>query len=154
MRFHDAINGLFFILLGLAVLVISNGFPQMPGQQIGPSSFPTLIGGGMMLGGAIVLALSFRHKFAAMPWLTLDPGWRNPKHLACALFCLVGSLVLGILFEQIGFPLGALVLCFGIYALSGLIKPTLFVATAVFVAVVALVMTKFLYVPLPMGGWL
>lgn len=153
MRFHDAINGLFFFLLGLAVLIISSGFPQMPGQQIGPASFPKVIGIGMMIGGAIILGLSFRRKlFTSL--VAVDPGWFSPEHLACVLFCLLGSLFLAWQFELIGFPVGAVVLCIGIYALSGLTKPGLFLATVAFVAVVALVMTKLLYVPLPMGAWL
>jgi len=153
MRFHDAINGLFFLILGLAVLMISSGFPQMPGQQIGPASFPKVIGVGMMVGGAIVLVFSFRHKLSTS-LAVVDPGWFKPKHLACVLFCLLGSLLLALRFESIGFPLGAVVLCAGIYVLSGLTKPVLFLATVAFVAIVAFVMTRLLYVPLPMGGWL
>lgn len=153
MRLHDAISGLFFLVLGLAVLLVSRHFPMMPGQAIGPSSLPTLIGSGMMLGGAIVVAQAVR---GAQPPLlvTLDPGWRKPMHLACVAFCLFGSLLLAIMFEEIGLPLGALVLCSGIYLLSGLRKPMLFVTLIVFIAVLTLVMTRLLYVPLPLGSWL
>lgn len=153
MRLHDAISGLFFMALGLGVLLMARHFPQMPGQEIGPSTFPTLIGIGMMLGGAIVAAMSPRrlHKRALV---TLDPGWQHPLHLASVAFCLLGTLVLSIWFEEIGFPLAALVMCTGMYLLSGLRKPLIFVMAAVFVAVVAFVMTRMLYVPLPMGSWL
>lgn len=153
MRLHDVISGFFFMALGLAVLLMARNFPQMPGQEIGPSTFPTLIGTCMMLGGAIVAAISLR-RLRKSALVTLDPGWRHPLHLASVGFCLLGTLVLSIWFEEIGFPLAALVMCTGMYLLSGLRKPLVFVMAAGFVAIVAFVMTRMLYVPLPMGSWL
>jgi len=153
MRFHDAINGLFFILLGLAVLLVSSSFPTMPGQDIGPSSFPTIIGAGLMVGGAIIGVIGLRQT-QPKKLVTLAPGWRQPMHLATVAFCILGSLLLAINFESIGFPLGALVMCTGIYLLSGLRRPMPFAIVLVFIAVLTLVMTRLLYVPLPMGSFL
>lgn len=153
MRFHDAINGFFFILLGLVVLLVSRTFPMMAGQEIGPASFPTVIGASLMIGGAMIGAIGLRHA-QPMKLVTLDPGWRQPMHLATVAFCILGSLLLAINFEVIGFPIGALVLCTGILLLSGLRKPMLFVVVLVFIAVLTLVMTRLLYVPLPMGRFL
>ena len=153
MRLHDAIGGLFFMALGMAVLLVARNFPDMAGQAIGPSTFPTLIGAGMVLGGAIVGGSALRHA-RRHPLVILDPGWRQRTHVLCVAFSILGSLFFAIGFESIGFPLGALVLCVGIYLMSGLRRPMLLVMAASFVAVVTLVMTRFLGVPLPMGGWL
>jgi putative tricarboxylic transport membrane protein len=153
MKLHDAINGLIFMALGLAVLLIARSFPQMPGQDISPASFPNVIGAGMLVGGGIVAALAWRRP-RARNLVALEPGWRQPLHLACVAFFLLGSLVFAIWFETIGFPLGALTLCTGIFLLSGLRKPMLFAMAVAFIALITLVMTRFLSVPLPMGSWL
>lgn len=153
MRLHDTIVGLLFVALGLAVLLVARTFPMMPGQDIGPATFPKLIGAGMALGGAVVAGLGlWRTRSAAI--LALDPGWRKPPRLACVAFCLLGGLGFALWFEEIGFPLGALVMCTGLLLLSGQRKPWIFAMAAAFVAVVMLVMTRLLSVPLPMGAWL
>lgn len=53
----DFLLGLAFMAAGAIVYVVAQGFPTMPTLQYGPSLFPSLIGGGFMLGG-LVLAIS------------------------------------------------------------------------------------------------
>lgn len=153
MRMHDAITGLFFACLGLAVLLTAQTFPVMPGQNIGPSTFPSVIGVAMMLGGAVVVVMALRRR-RSDPLAALDPGWRQAPRLASVAFCLFGTLILAVWFESIGFPLGAIAMCFGLFALSGIRRPLPYVMAIGFVAVVTVVMTRILGVPLPMGAWL
>lgn len=42
---------LFLILVGIAVIVLSTHFPKMDDGQPGPSLFPQVLAGGMILGG-------------------------------------------------------------------------------------------------------
>ena len=43
MKFNDALLGIVFLALSVAVLVTLQGFPKIPGQSIGPGAFPGLI---------------------------------------------------------------------------------------------------------------
>lgn len=153
MRIHDVITGLFFVCLGLAVWLTAQTFPMMPGQNIGPSTFPTAIGIAMVLGGAALVAMAMLRR-SSDALVVMEPGWRQAPRLASVAFCLLGSLALATWFESIGFPLGAIAMCFGLFALTGIRKPMLYVVAAVFVAVLTVVMTRVLGVPLPMGVWL
>ncbi len=150
MRFHDVINGLFFILLGSAVVITALQFPQMPGQSIGPSTFPVVIGSGMIIGGTIIFISEIVRK-VHKKLVCLDSGWREPIHLAAVLYCLLGTFLFGVIFEKVGFPIGAAVLCLGLLLLSGYKKPQMLIMALGFVCAVTVIMTKFLYVPLPMG---
>ena len=53
----DFMLGLAFMAAGAIVYVVAQGFPTMPSLQYGPSLFPSLIGGGFMIGG-LILAIS------------------------------------------------------------------------------------------------
>ena len=43
MKIHDAFFGFFFLALGALVLFAIRGYPNIPGQPVGPSLFPGLI---------------------------------------------------------------------------------------------------------------
>jgi hypothetical protein len=42
MKIHDTLFGLFFLALGALVLFAVKGFPNIPGQPVGPALFPKL----------------------------------------------------------------------------------------------------------------
>lgn len=50
----DRISGVVTGLIGVALIVGASGLPAMPGQQIGPSVFPTVIGAGLVLCGFLI----------------------------------------------------------------------------------------------------
>ena len=51
MKFSDKLVGMALVAFGLWVLLTARGFPQLPGQMIGPGTFPTLLGSLCALGG-------------------------------------------------------------------------------------------------------
>lgn len=51
----DAIMGFFFIVLGVITITTANQYPTMSSLQYGPSLFPSLIGGGAIIGGLILV---------------------------------------------------------------------------------------------------
>lgn len=53
---RDLLLGLAFMLLGAVVLTVASQYPTMASLQYGPSLFPSLIGGGFLIGGLVLSA--------------------------------------------------------------------------------------------------
>ncbi len=62
MKLSDRITGLFFVGLGGISAYVGSRLPPVPGQEVGPSAFPMVVGGAMALCGAMI-ALGIGHKF-------------------------------------------------------------------------------------------
>jgi putative tricarboxylic transport membrane protein len=150
MKLNDAIFGLLLLVLGAAVLAVVQGYPKIPGQQVGPGLFPGLIAVGLCIGGAILLVRGWLAR-ATHPWFEAQDWMRSKRHLL-AFAVLIGSVLF---YMQASIYLGFLV-C------APLILTTLFVVLkvplgrAVLVAVVATLVIHFTFykilrVPLPWG---
>ena len=62
MRLSDRATGLFTFALGAIAAYAGSRFPPVPGQQVGPSAFPFVIGIGLCLCG-LMIALGIGHRF-------------------------------------------------------------------------------------------
>ncbi|MEX0960018.1 MAG: tripartite tricarboxylate transporter TctB family protein [Burkholderiales bacterium] len=60
MQLSDALSGALAVALGAAVVAYAQTFPPMPGQNVGPSLFPSVIGGGMMIFGCALMVPAIR----------------------------------------------------------------------------------------------
>ncbi|MDN2581510.1 tripartite tricarboxylate transporter TctB family protein [Aquibium sp. ELW1220] len=149
MKLHDSVIGVLLFAFGLWVLTTSLGYPRMPGQSIGPGTFPSALGALFMLGGIALTIGGLRTHRG--PWLALESGWRQPGRLAAALLATAGVILLALGFERVGFPLGGFVLVTALFLLSGYRHPAWIGVSAAFVLALHLLMTRMLYVPLPAG---
>lgn len=149
MRFHDSLLGVLLTLFGGWVLIVSLNFPDMPGQSIGPGTFPSILGIAFILGGIGLAVSGLVRGQAAL--VALNAGWRNPSRLAAAALATLGAMAFAIGFETIGFPLGGFVLLTSLFLLEGYRNPVWILLSAGFVAGLHLVMTRLLLVPLPDG---
>jgi putative tricarboxylic transport membrane protein len=61
MQLSDRFTGLFLIALGGAAAYGGSRLPPVPGQQIGPNVFPIVVGGGLVLCGALIALGIGRH---------------------------------------------------------------------------------------------
>lgn len=150
MKLNDAVFGLVLIALGALILAVVQGYPQIPGQQVGPALFPGLIATGLFVGGAMLVVQGWRLR-KSVPWFTSEDWMRSPRHIT-AVVVLIGSIVFYMLVsEKLGFLLtSTLILAVLFYVLK--VKPL----TSLWVAVLAsflihLMFYKFLRVPLPWG---
>ncbi|MBE0532364.1 MAG: tripartite tricarboxylate transporter TctB family protein [Rhodospirillales bacterium] len=150
MRLNDTILGVLILALGLAIVVGAQLLPAMPGQDVGPGLFPTMIGAGFIACGAF---MAFR---ARKEWRTLPlrgvADWRGDPRKIVAVIWLVGGLMVYIAaFDWIGFIVlsmiytGGLMIILGVRALAafGWSLGTTFFVFELF--------TRLLYVPLPGG---
>ncbi len=150
MKFNDAVTGGVLLALALAILVHVAGFPQIPGQQIGPAVFPGLVA--VLLAGCGLLMIANGLATAkTQAWVTPGRWLKSPYHrrnflvtVGCLLFYLFASDTLGFLL------CGVLILAAMFWSLSvrrALILPLALVITLAIHAV----FYKGLRVPLPWG---
>lgn len=55
MRLSDRVSGGLLVALGAAAAIVGAQLPGVPGQDIGPSVFPMVVGGGLVLCGALIV---------------------------------------------------------------------------------------------------
>ena len=107
MMLSDRVTGLFLAGLGLASAWAGSRLPAVPGQDVGPAAFPMLIGGGLMVCGAMI-AFGIGHSFE------VDEDAVEPGHsLAWGLRALIppGLLLFYVLAaERLGFLATAFVI--------------------------------------------
>lgn len=151
MRVNDAVTGLVLIVFAVAMIGYAQTFPSMPGQDYGPALFPTLIGSGFILSGAILVASGIARR-RSEPWFVGGDWLRSPPHLA-RFASVIGGLVLYILLSDIvGFiPITFLLLTGWLVVFRG----GRWLSSAVIALGVTLLVnyafTEFLLVPLPLG---
>ena len=68
---EDFWSGVMFIAFGIAAIAIARDYPFGSAMRMGPGYFPTLIGGALIILGALVSLLAFRNTgegIGAFPW--------------------------------------------------------------------------------------
>ncbi|WPH16504.1 tripartite tricarboxylate transporter TctB family protein [Variovorax paradoxus] len=150
MKFNDAIFGAILLALGIVVLAVVQGYPGIPGQQVGPALFPGLLAIGLCICGAMLLAKGWRERRAAA-WVRLGDWAASPRHVLAA--ALVVGAVLFYMFasERLGFlPAAAVSLLALMLAMR--VPPGRALLIALIAAlVIHTAFYKLLRVPLPWG---
>ena len=150
MKIHDALFGFFFLALGALVLFAIRGFPNIPGQPVGPALFPGLIAVGLCITGTLMIMKGLRSR-KTTAWFEWEDWVHSPRHvlalcvlLACVVFYIVAANDLGFL------PTGFLMLVALFKALQVKWSRALLVAL-IATLVVHFAFYKMLRVPLPWG---
>src|SRR3712207_1426311 len=68
---EDFWAGLMFIGFGVAAIVIARNYPFGSAMRMGPGYFPTMIGSGLVILGAIIAALGLKNeggRIGTWPW--------------------------------------------------------------------------------------
>lgn len=156
MQLSDRITGLFTVGIGALAAYAGSRLPPVPGQQIGPSVFPMVVGIGLVLcGGLIALRVGHGFEDAAAPSepapdgvQEVAPGSRQPLFVLLPPALLV-FYVLAV--DRLGFvPTAAAMIVAGAAAFGA--KPRLCVTMALVAPVVVhFLFAKLLRVPLPAG---
>ena len=154
MKLNDAVWGALFALLGAAILWHVQGFPRIPGQNVGPALFPGILAAAMLVCGAILIVSGMRARRAggtATRW-AVAPEWLRSRRHVLAFVVLVASNVFYLLVvDRLGFLLTAFVY---LAALMWVLRVRLAVAVPVaFIMALAIhyAFYKLLRVPLPWG---
>ncbi len=150
MKLNDAVFGLLLLILGVTVLAIVQGYPKIPGQDVGPALFPGLVAVGLCIGGLILLARGWRVR-ASTPWLAVDDWINSPRHVL-ALVVLIGSVLFYILVSQwLGFLFSALLILTALFRVLQLSLARSVLIAVITTLVIHFAFYKLLRVPLPWG---
>lgn len=158
MRISDRISGVFLALLGAAAFWGGSRLPPVPGQQVGPSAFPMVVGAGLIIVG-ILIALHIGRSFEEQAEAELakhsqpDPEAEAFQRRRRWFAFLPPALMVAYYFlsERVGFvPVAAVMIAILALALNA--KRHLILPVSILGALgIHLVFVKLLRVPLPPG---
>ena len=117
MRTSDLTTGLIVMAGGLLVAGYAQTFPPMPGQNIGPSLFPTVIGIGLALAGGVLAVSGLKRRDT--PWLEIDAWARTPRALARVALVIVVLIGYTVVVDPLGFLLTGVLLLLVLFAAFG-----------------------------------
>jgi len=153
-KLNDALWGAALILLGGSLLVHVQGFPRIPGQQVGPGLFPGILGIGLAACGLLLVVRGVRQRTAGgagAAWCQL-PEWAHAPRQRLGFAILVAVNVLYLMaVDRLGFILTGTVY---LAALMGVLRVrTMLIVPLALALTVAIhyAFYKLLRVPLPWG---
>lgn len=157
MKLSDRITGLFFVGLGGIAAFAGSKLPPVPGQEIGPSVFPMVVGGAMALCGAMI-AFGIGHTFeeeaeadlAAVGMAEPDPV-RSPVYQLRLLVPPALLVFYVVAVDRLGFFLTTALMVFALSTLLGGRLKLAIPLTLLAPIGMALIFGKLLRVPLPDG---
>jgi putative tricarboxylic transport membrane protein len=117
MRPSDLATGLLVMAGGVAVACYAQTFPPMPGQNIGPSFFPTVIGVGLALVGAVLAASGVKQRDT--PWIEIDPWARTPRARVRVALVVIVLIAYTVVVNPLGFFLTGVLFLSGLLAAFG-----------------------------------
>lgn len=107
MRLSDIASGVLAAALGAAIAAYARTFPPMPGQPVGPSLFPTVIGL-VLIGLGVALILSGLR--ARQQWSIAFDDWvRKPRMLLHFALVVGDVLFYALVVDRLGFLITAFV---------------------------------------------
>jgi putative tricarboxylic transport membrane protein len=150
MKCNDVLSGVLAGAFALAVFVGAQGFPTIPGQNVGPKVFPELIAAGMML-CAVMLVVRGLRTLGSGKWISL-PDWLGQGRTAFGFLLVPLCLAFYVLAsEDLGFIPTAVLLLLAMFLTYGVrLRTALVVALLGSIGIHAL-FYKMLKVPLPWG---
>lgn len=150
MRVNDAISGGVLVAFATGIIVLSQRLPPFPGQAYGPSLFPTILGIGLAVCGAMLILRGLKARGAGAPWG--ESAWLANGRARGNVLVVLGVIATYILLsDRVGFVLTATPLL--LFLLLWLrVKPV----TAILTAIIAVLVVDWFFgwmfrVPLPIG---
>jgi putative tricarboxylic transport membrane protein len=151
LRINDAVFGGVLLIGALAIIVYAHGFAPLHGQEYGPGLFPTLIGIGFAVCGAVLVRGGL--KSGEVPGLIVIPDWMRQQGEILDVFLVLGGLIVLILvWDWLGFLIGATLYIGGLITRfrHGRVASSLLMAL-IACFVIDFAFRRYLLVPLPLG---
>ncbi len=151
MKLNDAVWGALLLALSAAVLFAIQGFPNIPGQNIGPGAFPGMIATALAVCALILVARGVRDLRAGGRLVVLGAWLRSPRHVGNFLLTCASIVFYLAAVQRLGFLVTATLLLVALF-LQLRVKPWIAVVVALAAAfAIHLAFYKLLRVSLPWG---
>jgi len=149
-KLNDAVFGALFLALSLLVLWTVQGYPKIPGQNVGPAAFPAIAASVLALCGVLLIVQGVRQR-AASAWFQRGEWTSRPAQLIAFAVTVLGLLLYVLASERLGFLVtGTVMLAALMLALK--VRPAVAIAVALGATVlIHVAFYKGLRVPLPWG---
>ena len=150
MKLNDAVFGALFLALSLLVLWSIQGYPRIPGQNVGPAAFPGIAAGVLALCSVLLIVQGVRQRDGGL-WFQRGEWTSHRPQLIAFAVTVLGLLLYVLGSERLGFLLTGTVM---LAALMLALKVRPLTALAVAAAATVLIHIAFykgLRVPLPWG---
>ena len=151
----DVVLGLLAVVAGIIIVPMSLALPTLPHSYAGPSLFPSLIGGLLILTGLVISLNGVRAWRAERASAGAEASrsqapqfaWRRMVEvlLAVALYMVIAP--------RLGFAVGAFIMLAGLLIIRGSRVPTALLVSLILTLVVRWLFVSLLKVPLPVGPW-
>jgi len=155
MKLDDSVWGVLFAVLGGAILWHVQGFPRIPGQNVGPALFPGLVATALLVCGALLIASGLaarrRAEAAAARWAEAPAWLRSPPQLLAFAVLVASNVFYLLVVDRLGFLLTAFLY---LAALMWVLRVRLALVLPVALVMALLIhyaFYKLLRVPLPWG---
>lgn len=149
MHLADRLSGIVAAALGFAVVSYARTFPAMPGQDIGPSMFPSLVGAGL-IGFGLWLVLSDVRR-GGTAWIRFDDWVHRRAMVVNVTAVIVGLVAYILLVEPLGFFLTSIALLVALMGVFGARRAWILPIAVVVTVVIHYGFYSLLRVPLPWG---
>jgi len=149
-KVNDALSGAALVALGAIVLWHIRDFPKIPGQNYGAAWFPGWIAAGLIVCGALLIAVRLRAA-APAPLIALPEWARRGRPVASVASVIAGLVIYVVVVDTLGFHITAAAL---LLLWSRMLGASWRLAVPVSLAasiVIHLAFYKLLKVPLPWG---
>jgi putative tricarboxylic transport membrane protein len=150
MRINDVLSGALTAAFALIIFLGAQGFPAIPGQNVGPKVFPQLIAAGLMVCAVLLVRRGLRTR-AAEKWLTL-PEWATHGRTVVGFLMVPLSLAFYVAASDVlGFIPTACLLLLGLFIMFDVRWRTALIVAVLGTLVIHALFYKMLKVPLPWG---
>lgn len=150
MKINDVVSGVLLGLLAAVVYLHAQGFPQMPGQNVGPNMFPQLIATGLMI-CAVLLCMRGLREAGEGKWFAL-PDWLGANRATVGFLLIpVALLFFTAVSETLGFIITAILFLVPLFVVFGVRMRAALPAAVLASLCIHALFYKLLKVPLPWG---
>lgn len=150
MKINDVLSGALLGAFGIAVLAGAQGFPDIPGQRIGPRVFPEMVAAGLLICAALLVRRGLS-TLASEGWVRL-PDWLGHRRATLGFLLIPVSLAFYVaMSEQLGFIPTSIVLLLAMFLAFGVHWRSALLVALPGTLIIHFLFYKMLKVPLPWG---
>jgi putative tricarboxylic transport membrane protein len=150
LKLNDAVFGALFLALSLLVLWTIQGYPKIPGQNVGPAAFPGVAAALLALCSLLLIVQGLRAG-GTVPWFQRGAWTSHPPQLIAFAVTVLGLLLYVLASERIGFLFTGVVMVGSLMLALRVRWPTALMAAIAATVLIHVAFYRGLRVPLPWG---